>query len=142
MGLSDTGAVHTGGVGPGGKPVTREQEGAPPQEISAPQGSWIKQKVRATDQKGHFRPPAVHCPLLYLYQVLLAPHPESWAGAGLRHLLPSLALQLMFMKPSAHVCFPPQGATSPGLVPPTQNILWLKQKENMVRKRAQEQGIG
>lgn len=37
---------------------------------------------------------------------------------------------------------PQEGATSPGSVPLTQNMLWFKQKESVVRKRAQEQGTG
>lgn len=39
----------------------------------------------------------------------LIPARLGWAGAGLRYLVPSLALLLIFMKPSVHGCpsFPP-----------------------------------
>lgn len=54
-------------------------------------------------------------------QVLLVPHPSKaglgWAAAGLRYLVSSLALLLMFMKPSVCGClsFPSRiGAADPG----------------------------
>lgn len=110
MGLSDTGPMCTGGLGPGGEPVPGEQEGCTPhRRILHPKAhgsSRRREQPTKGDISGHL---LWHCLLLYLCQVLLVPHPESWAGAELRHLVPSLALLLMFMKPPVHVClsFPP-----------------------------------
>lgn len=74
-----------------------------PQEISSPQSSGIKQEVVARERG--FRPltMALHSAVPVAVSWSLIPV-SPWAGAGLRHLVPSLALLVMFTKPSVHGC--------------------------------------